>query len=226
MSDVTEIVPVSTDDPRVRQVAKQVESLAEQVDSFEVATAEHYASGAEVLKTIKGLSKDVEEQRKKITQPLDQAKKQVMDLFRPLTDTLTGAERTIKQRLVKWSSEQERIRREEQRKADEKARKERERLEKQAEAARQKGREDRAQTLEDRAISTVAAPPPPAAPQVAGIQTRSLWRFRITDPTKVPDKYKIVDEKKIGGVVRALKGDTEIPGVEVWEEQSMAARSA
>jgi len=226
MPDVTEIVPASTDDPRVKPVAKQVESLAEQVDTFEVTTAEHYESGAEVLKTIKGLAKEVEDQRKKITSPLDQAKRQVMDLFRPLTESLAGAERKLKQRLVAWSSEQDRIRREEQRKAEEKARRERERLTKQAEEARQKGREDRAQTLEDRAVSTVAAPPPPAAPKVAGVQTRTVWRFRITDPAKVPDKYKIVDEKRIGGVVRALKGDTEIPGIEVWEESTMAARSA
>lgn len=226
MTDVNEIVPASTDDPRVKPVAKQVESLASSVETFECKDAATYESGAEVLKTIKGLHRQVEDQRKTITKPLDEAKRQVMDLFRPLTNTLTQAERTIKQRLVAWSNEQERIRREEQRKADEKARKERERLEKQAEEARKKGREERAQTLQDRAVSTVAAPPPPAAPKVSGVQTRTVWRFRVVDASKVPDKYKVVDEKKVGGVVRSLKGDTEIPGVEVWEESTMAARSA
>lgn len=226
MTDVTEIVPASTDDPRVKPVAKQVESLAESVETFECKDAATYEGGADVLKTIKGLHREVEGQRKAITQPLNDAKKQVMDLFRPLTDTLSQAERTIKQRLVAWKSEQDRIAREEQRKAEAKAQRERERLQKQADEAAAKGREDRAQTLQDRAASTVAAPPPPAAPKVSGVQTRTVWRFRVVDASKVPDKYKVVDEKKIGGVVRALKGDTEIPGVEVWEESTMAARSA
>lgn len=219
------IVPASTDDPRIKPVAQEVASLTEQVETFEVATVDDYERGAEILKAIKGALNGADAQRKKITQPLDVAKKQVMDLFRPFTDSLATAERTLKLRLVTWKNEQDRIAREEQRKADEKARREREKLEAQARKAEEAGRAERAEVLRDRAVSTVAAMPVTEAPKVGGISTRSVWRFRVVDAAKVPDKYKLIDEKKIGGVVRALKGDTEIPGIEVWEESTMAARA-
>lgn len=222
----TDIVPASTDDPRVKPVAKEVSALTQQVESFEVTDADSYEQGAEVLRTIKSLHKKAEEQRKSITSPLDQAKKQVMDLFRPFTDSLTGAERTLKRRMVAWKSEQDRIAREEARKAEEKARKERQRLEREAKKAEEAGRVERADTLRERSEVVTAAPPAPAAPKVSGISERKVWKFEVTDPSKVPDEYKTVDERKIGGVVRALKGDTNIPGVRVWEESSLAARSA
>lgn len=227
MNSTNVLVPESVHDPRVEPVANEVNSLTTRVASFEVASAESYESGAELLKTIKSLSKQVDDQRKKITQPLDQAKKQVMDLFRPFTDSLGSAESSLKRRMIAWKSEQDRIAREAERKAEEKARRERERLEAEAAKAEEKGRSGRADILRDRAASTVAAPVIRSeAPKVTGIATRKVWRFRIVDAAKVPDQYKVIDEKKIGGVVRALKGDTSIPGVEVWEEDSMAARSA
>jgi len=136
------------------------------------------------------------------------------------------AERTVKKRMVAWKSEQDRIAREEARKAEEKARKDRERLAREAAKAEEAGRTERAETLRDRAEVVTAAPPPPAAPKVSGIAERKVWKFEVTDPSKVPDEYKTIDERKIGGVVRALKGDTSIPGVRVWEESSLAARSA
>ena len=226
MNQAIAIMPESIEDPRVAPVAKEVTTLTDQVDTFEVGNANDYEHGAGMLMTIKALSKDVESKRKKITQPLDQAKQEVMDLFRPLTDALSNAERKVKQRLVAWKSEQDQIARENQRKADERARKERDRLQKQADEADEKGRGGRAEILRDRAATTIAVAPPTAAPKVAGISTRPVWKFEIVDASKVPDQYKTVDEKKIGGVVRALKGDTDIPGVRVWEESTMAARSA
>ena len=94
-----------------------------------------------------------------------------------------------------------------------------------AEAA-QRERTARAEILEARADDKIATPGQSVAPKVSGIQSRTAWKFEVIDASKVPDQYKTIDEKKIGGVVRALKGDTEIPGVRVWSEQTMAARSA
>lgn len=224
--NTTAIIPVSADDPRVRPVAKEVATLTEQVETFEVTTAADFERGAEILKAIKAALNSTEEQRKEITQPLDASKKRVMDLFRPFTDSLAAAERKLKQRLVSWKNEQDRIAREEARKADEKARKDREKLEKQAADAEAAGRTERADALRDRAVSIVAAVPITEAPRVSGISTRKIYKFRIVDASKVPDQYKVIDEKRIGAVVRALKTDANIPGVEVYEETSLAAGAA
>lgn len=220
------IVPESVDDPRVQPVAREVASLTDQVIGFEVTDADSYERGAEVLRSIKTMYNEVETKRKSITSPLDQAKRQVMDLFRPFTDSLASAERTLKKRMIGWKNEQERIAREEQRKAEEAARKERERLERQAAKAEAEGRAARAEVLRDRAEFTVPAAPAPATPKVSGIADRKVWRFEIVDAAKLPREYLVPDEKRIGGVVRALKGDTNIPGVRVYEEAVLGARRA
>lgn len=51
-----------------------------------------------------------------------------------------------------------------------------------------------------------------------GTRERISWKFRITDPSKVPDQFKVIDEKAIGALVRAQKGNCNIAGVDVYTE--------
>lgn len=57
-------------------------------------------------------------------------------------------------------------------------------------------------------------------PKMQDVQTRTNWKFEITDASLVPREYLIVDEKAVGAMVRARKGDTKIPGVRVYSETS------
>ena len=66
----------------------------------------------------------------------------------------------------------------------------------------------------------------PEQPKISGISSRQVWRFEITDIRQLPPEYLQADEKAIGGVVRALKDKTNIPGVRVCCEETIAARSA
>jgi len=222
----TTVAIPESNDPRLTRVRQDVEGVIDVARKFGVVDAQTYADAATVLQTIKSLSRKADEERKSITAPMDAAKKRVMDLFRPMTDALNQAEAELKRRMLIWKSEQDRIAREERRKAEEAARKERERLERQAAKAEQAGKTERADTLRDRADMVVAAPPVSAPPKIEGIATRQVWKFEVTDAGKVPDQYKVVDEKKVGAVVRALKGDTDIPGIRVWAEEIVSARTA
>ena len=49
--------------------------------------------------------------------------------------------------------------------------------------------------------------------------TRQVWTFKIVDPSKVPNEYKVIDEKKIAAVVKA--GIRNIPGVEIYPTSSL-----
>jgi hypothetical protein len=62
-----------------------------------------------------------------------------------------------------------------------------------------------------------------STPKVSGLSYREQWRFRIVNPSLVPREYLVIDNVKIGGVVRALKGETKIPGVQVYSEKVAAA---
>lgn len=65
-----------------------------------------------------------------------------------------------------------------------------------------------------------------APPKVEGIASRTEWDFEVTNPAIVPDEYKaiVIDEKRIRGVVRALKGATRIPGVRVFPRRNESVR--
>ena len=294
-----EAQPIELRTVEVQELTQKTDQLLEKYSDFEVVDESDYCHGAIDLKAIKGMQQKIEEERFKITRPMDTAKKAVLNFFRPFELRLDSMEKNIKSKLLGWKDkedariaeeqrkENERAEREanrlreearkadelaaekerkrlaeEQRKADERAEAERKRIAKeqaeaksnedkrradeQAEAegkrrekeqdrlhqerldaeAEQRERTARAENLEERAETKQAAPLAPAAPKVTGISTSKKWLFQITDPSKVPDQYKTIDEKKIGGVVRALKGDTDIPGVRVWQESTMAARSA
>lgn len=104
---------------------------------------------------------------------------------------------------------------------------ERRRLLKKAEKAETKA-EIAAETADlnaDRA-QAIAAPEVVAAvrvPTVAGIATKKVWKFRVTDASLVPDDYKIIDEKKLGALARAMKGTVKVPGVEFYADDSLSA---
>jgi len=243
--------------PAVVEVQGEVEQAKEAAEKFRVVNAEQYRAAGEELVRIKGAQKRLEETRKGLTKPLDESKKRIMDLFRPMSDALAEAEAAIRRGVLAYTQEQERLRREEQRKADEIARKERERLERLAaeERARAEAREAalRAQAekanaaqrakiearlkaeaekaeakqamFEERADAVQAPVIQRTPPKVEGVSTRKVWKFRVVEEEKVPRQYLVVDEAAIRRAVQARKGDTRIPGVEVWEEESVVARS-
>ena len=70
------------------------------------------------------------------------------------------------------------------------------------------------------------APEIPDEADTAGLTIREDWKFSIVDAALIPREYLIPDEKKIGRIVRALKGDANIPGVRAYSEKSTSTRSA
>lgn len=63
-----------------------------------------------------------------------------------------------------------------------------------------------------------------AAPvqKVAGSSKRVTWKFRVTNLALVPREYMILNDVAVGGVVRAMKDQTNIPGIEAYSEEDMS----
>lgn len=218
--------PDIASNPEVRELTAQTDQLVAIAQTYKVATAEDYANAGEQLKQIKAASKRLEDLRMGMTRPLDAAKRAIMDFFRGPEAKLKTAESGVKRAMIAYSDEQDRIRREEQRKADEAARKQQEKLQAQAEKAAAAGRTEKALELENRAAMSVAPVINREPPKVVGVSDRLNWKFEVTDSAALPREYTMPDEKKIGAVVRAMKGDTNIAGVRVWSEKSIAAGAA
>lgn len=255
---MTNIIELSIPAPD-QAVVTDAEKILAAATEYRVTTAQQYADAGEQLKAIKAKYKELDEQRREITKPLDAAKKRAMDFFSKPLDFLTRAESAIKRGMIAFSEEQERIRREEQRKAEEAAQKERDRLAKIAAEAEAKARAEqdrlrreaesaaaagraaeaaklaaqaakveekaavRAEVMEQRTAAVVAPVIHREPPKVTGVSAREVWKFEVTDATAVPREYMVPDETKIRKVVNALKGDTQIAGVKVWAEKSLAA---
>lgn len=62
-------------------------------------------------------------------------------------------------------------------------------------------------------------------PKVEGVSSRRNWSFRIIDEAQLPREYLMPNESAIRQVVKALKDKANIPGVEVYCEDSVAVRA-
>lgn len=74
---------------------------------------------------------------------------------------------------------------------------------------------------------------PAATPKAAGISTRQTWKAEVVDFAALvkaagerPEllAYLQPNDSAIAGVAKALKGETRIPGVRVYAEESLAVR--
>lgn len=194
-----------------------------------------YVQASEFLKDIKALRKEVDAAFDPIISKAHDAHKEACGQKKRAEAPLAEAEQIIKRGLVAWDDAQEQIRRAEERRLAELARQEaeRQRIEEAAALEREAGASVDAQEAyylrrEAEALieTPIVTPPvfvPSSTPKVAGLSYREVWKFRVVQAAKVPREYLIVDEIKIGQIVRALKGETKIDGIEVYREKVASA---
>lgn len=153
------------------------------------------------------------------------AYKEVLALETRLTEPYERAEREIvKPAMGRFQMDLDRKRREEEDRLRQEARN-REEEARLAEASRleKEGEREMADAVLDAPVIVPAIVLPDTTKQ-EGISYRETWRFRVINPDLVPREFLTLDEKKIGGVVRALKSEAKIPGIEVFSEKTVAAR--
>jgi seryl-tRNA synthetase len=216
-----------------RQVAERALTIPEQARSIEITSNEDYTRAGELLLIIKDLRKQIDSTFDPIIKKQHEAHKEAVAQKKKVDAPLVEAEGIIKPRIASWNAEQERIRREEEARLREIARKEEEeRRLAEALAAEEEAKRNGASREEAAAeVETILNEPvyvapvivPKSTPRVQGISTVTRWKFRVVNPTVVPREYLVVDEQKIGGVVRAMKDATNIPGIEVYSEDSISA---
>lgn len=202
-----------------------------------VTNPEEYRVAVAALKECSSKHREVEAMRKRATAPLDEAKRTIMDWFRPAVDNLTSAIGTIRKAIAKYEADQKK--------------REAEAAAKYAIALPTEKAEAKAELV--RAFEG-------SVEKIDGVTKKTIWRFEIVEPTlaeklvdeiiaigirtpgddvnemaKALDKidklarqlehlveYLVPNEKAIGALVRQMKQDTVIPGVRVYAETSLA----
>ena len=179
----------------------------------EVNNKEDYEIAEEVLKRAKRVKRELIEKRKELTKPLDLSKKRIMDMFRPAIAKVEAVESEISGAMSKYIKKLE-IEREkalaEQKKAEEK-------LEKLTEKLAEGGRVEKSITKQLEKVAEIEIPE-------KAKNVRELYTYEIVDELALPREYLMPDMKKIGAVVRALKGKTNIPGVKVFVKHVIVSR--
>jgi len=123
--------------------------------------------------------------------------------------------------MEKFDREQEAIRQAEERRLREIARKEEEeRLLQEAIEAEANGETDISEAILEEPIYV---PPVVVQKEIlkvnGGPTYRTVWKFRIKNVNQIPREYMTPNEIRIGAVVRAMKDQTAIPGIEVYSER-------
>lgn len=221
---------IPTPDDRLAEEQGHVTELVAQAGTIEVTTAKENDAAAEMLGEIKGRAKDMDALRRSMTRPLDDSKKRIMDLFRPIAEQLGEAEQHIKGAMIEWNRQEERRLTQERATADA----ERQRLADEATRAMEEGRHlDGLIAAED----SLTVPEPPKAPaRAAGTSKQKLWRAEVVDLQALvlaiatgdaPISLIKPDQSAIDALARATKQEGVVfPGVRFWSEVSMRARAA
>lgn len=197
---------------------KQIQVFAEKAKDRQITNQAELEDAAAVLKEIKGRQKRVKEIFNPIKDKTHKAWKEVCDQESGYLKPLQQAESFLKGKMGDYQMEQDRIRREEEKRLQEEARKK--------EEARRK---EQAEKTGDKSIMEKPIVVPQvkvqAPEQPKGTSFVEKWNFKIIDPNKVPKEFWFIDEKAIAGIVRVKKGNTNIPGVEVYATKEVRQRA-
>ncbi|HPD58330.1 MAG TPA: hypothetical protein PKW17_13890 [Smithellaceae bacterium] len=211
----------------IKEVTERALTVPEKAKAIIIRSNDDFVRAGEILTVIKSLRKEIDATFDPIIKKAFEAHKEAVAQKKKVDAPLVEAEGIVKPRMAAWNAEQERIRREEEERLREIARKEEEeRRLKEAIAAEKSGNKEEAEAILETPIEPPPVVIPKTTPKVAGVSFTKQWKFRITDPNKIPREYLTPDEVKIGGVVRALKDKANIPGVEVYTVDGVSGRAA
>jgi hypothetical protein len=184
--------------PEVAQATTLAQQSYDLALEVKVDSAEMYEVAGDELRGIVTRRKKIEELRLSLTRPIDQAKTNIMNLFRGPTDRLAQAESLLRDEMTRY----QRVEREKaeaaRREAEAKAKAERAEVERRereaAEAARAAQKAGDAEAAAKAAMEAESAreqretlevaPPRPIAtitPKAKGVSTRKNWKAEVTD---------------------------------------------
>jgi hypothetical protein len=211
-------------------VEEKALSIVDQAKAVKVTDPETYTAAGSLWKSIGDMIKEVEDTFNPIVSAAHAAHKAAVEKRAKYLDPLTAARKSVKGLMSAYDAEQERIRKAEEARLAEIARKQAEEqalldaIAAEEEAKRNGATKEEAKKEADAIIAEpVYVPPvvlPKATPKLQGGPVyRTVWKARIVNERLIPREYLTVDMVKINGVVRSLKGATNIPGVMPYEER-------
>lgn len=212
-------------------LTQEVTDLEFQAEALAVTTDEEYQQAAEFGKAIKQKAAVVTEFFKPMKDSAYQAHKAICDREKTMLAPLKNAEAIVKKTMGVYVTEQERKRREQEEALRRAAEAERERLLKEAAEKEKAGDADGTEELLAEAVvmdeATTFSAPTRSAPKVAGVSTAKDWEIVEINERAVPVSVagaviRPVDKAAVMRLIRATKGQVQIPGIVYKEVAKMS----
>lgn len=220
------------------------------IPKLKVTDFKSSALAVEHGRTIQGLIKEVEARRDALVRPRNEEVKRVNEYAREIRTPLELAKKHLDLELGAFAAEQRRIEAEKQRKIDEERRAEEERIEREArekrealeaearelasdptfgslddeqaeELARQQAKIDEEEAQAKMRATTQAAAAKYDASRQAVKGVRMVWECELIDINEVPVEFQIRELNKQAVLAMARAGQTNIPGVRVFQKPAV-----
>lgn len=179
---------------------KQVSPLIERAGSYELKTTDDVEKASEFLKELHEVEKNIENKRLEFTKPLNQSLRAINKTFKTMVKPVSDAKSMVKRKIGVWHrAEQERIAREEARRR------------KIQEAHEKQGHDVNAPVIMERPDTTIG-----------NSMVKKVWTFKVTDETKIPREFLMVDTAKLRKYMYQMKEEAKVPGVEFYQDEQVS----
>lgn len=211
----------------------QTTRLVKKVAAIAIVDDESYEVAAGELKKLGALKKRVDEVVGPVKRKTYEAYKEAQKLLKSFVDPIEKAEKSLKLPMGQYAAQKKAEAEAERRRLEEEARKEAE-AQREAEA-KQLEEQGQAEAAAAKRVEPAVAPRinAPAAPAVDGVHTREDWKAEVVDIVAlcraIGNGQQDVDLVQpnmtaINRIVKALKANTNIPGVVARREQVVVNR--
>ena len=211
-------------------VRQEATTLEQQAQAYTIENNEDYEQAAGFLKRVKGAEKEVKAYWKPAKDAAAKAHKEICEKEKAMLCICESAEQTLKQKMLAYSTKIEAERRAAEEQARKAAQEESDRLLAEAAKAEESGNSASATVNMAMAeqVSSIAPAVQVAAPKVAGVSKKKVWKCCITDSSKVPVAVcgvciRPIDTKAVMQLHR-LNPNVEIAGCEFFQTEQLAIR--
>lgn len=215
-------------------LGKEVSIIEQKVSSVEITNDAGFAFAGELTKQIKQMQKKVKDYWEPLRLSAKKAYDDVLSKKKEMMDPLEGAEKILKKKIGAYTMEQERKAREAEELRRREAEAEMNRKLEEAAEAEARGDDMGADfamaeaEVYDNYAATVRVEA--QTPKTKGVTTSKTWRITAIDDSKVPCNLngvilRPVDEGAVLRLIKASKGQIQIPGVVFEEDVTVSVRS-
>lgn len=206
--------------------------ILEQAKLLSINNATDYDGAAALTKQVKSLNKRIKDYWEPLKKSARASWQSLVDREKELLTPLEQAETEFKKKMAAYQRKVQEEERAARLLAERLKREEAERLLAEAEKAADEGREMESEILLSQAEIIENSKPAVQIqrPTATGISTRTIYKARVINEKQVPVEVagvviRPVDISAINKLAQASKGKLQIPGIEIYTEDSVSVRA-